>query len=58
MGALAHHPGGPLDLRPRGAGIELQGARMHAEQRQPVAEYVVHLAGDLLPRLHPGPLGT
>ena len=48
MGALPDHLGGAGDLLGRGVGPELQGAGVDAQQRQPVAEHVVHLAGDLV----------
>ncbi len=44
--ALPDHPGGPGDLLARCVRPELQGARVHAEQGEPVGEDVVHLAGD------------
>ena len=48
MGVLPDHLGGAGDLLGRGVGAELQGAGVDAQQRQPVAEDVVHLAGDLV----------
>jgi hypothetical protein len=48
VGVLADHLGRPGDLLGRGVGPELERPGVHAQQRQPVAEDVVHLPGDLL----------
>ena len=40
------HPGRPRDLVRRGVGPELQRAGVHAQQREPVGQHVVHLPGD------------
>jgi hypothetical protein len=48
VGVLADHLGGAGDLGRVGVGAELQRAGVHAQQRQPVAEDVVHLPGDLV----------
>jgi hypothetical protein len=46
VGARAHHAGRARDLLRRRVGAELEGARVHAQQRDPVGEHVVHLARD------------
>ncbi len=46
VGALPDDTGGPRDLLAGCVRAELQRARVHAEQGQPVGEHVVHLAGD------------
>jgi hypothetical protein len=48
VGVLADHLGGPGDLPGGGVGAELERARVDAQQRQPVAEDIVHLPGDLV----------
>ena len=44
--ARAHDAGGARDLLGRRVGAELERARVHAQQRDPVGEHVVHLARD------------
>ena len=46
VGARADHAGRARDLLRRRVGAELQRARVHAQQRDPVGEHVVHLARD------------
>ncbi len=48
---------GPRGLLRRRVAVERQRPRVHAEQRQPVPEHVVHLPGQRLPRLVRGVLG-
>ena len=48
VGALADHLGGAGDLLGGGVGAELERAGVDAQQRQAVAEDVVHLPGDLV----------
>ena len=49
MHARADHPGGAGELLGRGVRAVLQRARVGGQQRQPVGEHVVHLAGDPRP---------
>jgi len=58
VGALPDHPGGAGDLLGGGVRVVLQRAGVHAQQRQPVAEHVVHLPGDLPAGAVLGLLGT
>ena len=46
------------DLPGGGVGTVLQRAGVHAQQRQPVAEHVMHLPGDLLAGVVLGLLGA
>jgi hypothetical protein len=48
VGVLADHLGGAGDLLGGGVGAELERAGVDAQQRQAVAEDVVHLPGDLV----------
>ena len=48
MGVLPDHLGGAGDLLGGGVGAELERAGVDAQQRQAVAEDVVHLPGDLV----------
>ncbi len=50
MRAAADDPRRAGHLRGRCVGAELQSARVHAQQRQPVGEDIVHLPGHRLPR--------
>ena len=49
MHAGPHHPGGAGELLGRGVRAVLQRARVGGQQRQPVGEHVMHLAGDPRP---------
>ena len=46
VGARAHDAGGARDLLRRRVGVDLQRARVQAQQREAVGQHVVHLAGD------------
>jgi hypothetical protein len=48
VGVLPDHLGRAGDLLGGGVGAELERAGVDAQQRQPVAEDVVHLPGDLV----------
>ena len=47
--ARPDHAGGIGDLIGRGVGVELERAGVHAEEREPVREHVMHLARDPRP---------
>ena len=49
-----HHPGGAGELLGRGVRAVLERARVGGQQRQPVGEHVMHLAGDPRPLRHAG----